>query len=140
MKTKGNQHIAGLVLSILIIIAGIFSFVALVICTFVLKENVSNYTFPESTFYYRLSDDNFSSLVNMAYQNEAMDSHPSADMKKYIAVAKYFEAASLYNAYEKDGNMEEADKYQKKMDEFSSQTGELSIALDKIDSQLGITK
>lgn len=82
----------------------------------------------------------YDSLVEYMYRNEARGEAVSGDMEKLYAVAHYYENAVLYQAYKKAGNQNEAQRKYEKMEEYKEWMGEYSFAEEDITQLLGITE
>lgn len=119
------------ILCVITIGAGVFAFTSF-------KEDWG-YSFDADSFYYRLEDEDFGQMVEMYYANEAAGIDADEELKQYYGVAKYFEAASYYKAYQEAEDSEQALKYQGKMQEAQNEMGELNFLSDRICEKLEIT-
>lgn len=97
-----------------------------------------SYHYTADSLYYRLEDEDFGSLVEMYYANEAAGVKADEDMKEYYGVARYFEAASYYKLYAQAQDGAKAEYYQTQMEEARKQMGALSFLDEKILEKLGI--
>lgn len=100
------------ILDIGIIILSIFFVISLLYAVHsVWEENkYSSYVYEADTFQYRLEDEDYQSMVEMYYSNQATGKANSKKYAEYYAVARYYEAAAMYKAYSEDGDSERAGK------------------------------
>jgi len=132
MKNR-KYFLADLLLGIMcVIVVG-----ALAFAISMFREEYS-YHYTADSLYYRLEDEDFGSLVEMYYANEAAGVKADEDMKEYYGVARYFEAASYYKLYAQVQDGAKAEYYQTQMEEAKKQMGALSFLDEKILEKLGI--
>lgn len=132
MKNR-KYFLADLLLGIMcVIVVG-----ALAFAISMFREEYS-YHYTADSLYYRLEDEDFGSLVEMYYANEAAGVKADEDMKEYYGVARYFEAASYYKLYSQAQDGAKAEYYQTQMEEAKAQMGALSFLDEKILEKLGI--
>lgn len=125
---------------ILDIVIGIFSVLlvgAVVFTVKMINEDV-NFHYDVESFYYRLQDENYSNMVEMYHMNEEAGVKSDAELEQYYGIAKYFEAASYYRAYQEAGEMEQMKKYEAQMKNAEKEMGQLEFVSDQIDEKLGI--
>ncbi len=96
-----------------------------------------SFTYDADSFYYRLSDEDFSQLVEMYHMNQAAGVEEE-ELEAYHAIARYFEAASYCKAYAQAGDSEKQAHYQALMDSAKADMGELLFVSEKIDRHLGL--
>ena len=65
----------------------------------------------EDAFYNRIKYEEYYYMPSYYHQNTQAGFEGNAAMKEYYGIAKYYEAASLYKAYDTVGNTEQAQKY-----------------------------
>lgn len=87
------------------------------------------------SFYYRLSDGDFGSMVEMYYSNESIGAQADEELQQYYAIARYYEAACWYRAY---AGREEAARYLADMTTAECNMGELSFVAEDIRTKLGM--
>ena len=97
-----------------------------------------NFSYDSDSFYWRLEDENFAQIVEMYHTNEAAGVEPDAELEQYYGVARYFEAASYYKIYQKDGDSERMEIYAKQMEDAKHQMGALDFLSDTICEKLEI--
>lgn len=132
MKNR-KYFLADLILgSMCVIVVG-----ALVFAISMFREEYS-YHYSEDSLYYRLEEEDFGSLVEMYYANEAAGVKADEDMKEYYGVARYFEAASYHKLYAEAQDAAKAEHYRMQMKEAKKQMGALSFLDQKILEKLGI--
>ena len=123
------------------IIIGILSFVLLITLLVVagnLMDASRSFTYDEDNFFYGIQGERYESIVGYMYKNEACGVKPSGDMEECYAVARYYEAASYYKAYEQAGDSSQAAQKRAIMKEEETRMGELSYVKNKIDAALKI--
>ncbi len=98
------------------------------------------YGYSPDTFYYRLLEGDYPSMVRLYYENEENDVKEEGDLGEYYGVAKYFEAASYYKIYEESGDTVRANHQKKKMETALKEMGDLSAEADRIKEQLDISE
>ena len=120
---------------------GFLSFVFVVSLFFLGQEVISyhtNYYPEEDSFLYSLQQQDYAYMVEMMYRNQAANVKTNTTYEECYAVAKYYEAATYYKAYELDGNRELAENKKEIMNEQLLRMGELSYAAEDINTILGI--
>ena len=120
---------------------GILSLVFVISLFFMVTEVVSyldTYYPKEDSFLYSLQQQDYARMVDMMYQNQALDVKSSTIYEECYAVAKYYEAAGYYKAYMLSGNQDLAYKKKEIMEQQRSFMGDLFYAAEDIDSVLGI--
>lgn len=103
-----------------------------------LIANFKSYVPDNETMLYRIKSGEYTSLVDSINTKKYTKPDDSQTYEELCAVAGYFEAASLYHAYQEMGDTEKAERFQQKMDENSALLGELSFVKEDIDKKLGI--
>lgn len=98
------------------------------------------YHYSEDSFYYRLEDGNYASMVEMYYMNEAGDVPVTGDLKEYYGIAKYFEAASYYKMYLETGDHTHAETQKQKMEAALAEMGDFASVKKDINNKLNITE
>lgn len=134
----GKKSIIVRILDIGIIILSIFFVISLLYAVHsVWEENkYSSYVYEADTFQYRLEDEDYQSMVEMYYSNQATGKANSKKYAEYYAVARYYEAAAMYKAYSEDGDSERAGKAYAAMEEAAAELGDFSFQADRIKSIL----
>ena len=85
------------------------------------------------SFYYRLSDGDYGSMVEMYYTNEGLGTRADEELRQYYAIAEYYEAAVWYKAYEGE---EAAERYLAEMESARARMGELGFVAEDIRAAL----
>lgn len=99
------------------------------------------YVYDEERFWNCIQSESYDYIVSCMYENEINGVKTTKDLEECYAVARYFEAASFYKAYEQNGKTDKAKEKQKIMEEQKEKMGELSFAAGDIDAFLeGIVK
>ena len=96
------------------------------------------FDYDADSFYYRLTDGDYSQMVEMYYYNEANGVKADSELRQYYAVAEYFEAASWYKAFDSAGDSARAAEYETKMADAGNDMGALSMVAEDIRQSLGI--
>ena len=92
-----------------------------------------HYHYDEDTFLYAIQDGQYSELQEKKNRNELEHVKADAQMLECYAVADYYEAASMYYAYENIGNTAKAAEAKAEMEEAKGRMGDLSYCADEID-------
>lgn len=82
--------------------------------------------------------DNYDSLSQYYHMNQVQNVKADADMKECYGVAKYYEAAVMYKAYQTVGDENRAVSEKEAMDAAYQEMGEWDITADTINKRLGI--
>lgn len=85
-----------------------------------------------------LTRQQYDSLVENVYRNEAKGVKAEGDMAQIYAAAYYYEAAMLYNAHQKAGNEQLAEGNYAQMLEYEKQLGEYAFVIEEIKAFLGM--
>lgn len=134
MKSKGWNVVANIVIGCLCLVFVVLFFVT--VKQFADAGRV--YTRSEDSMVYYIQNGDYESMLRGTYMNEIHGVWASDTMKECYAVAHYYEAATLYKAYEKAGKNELAAEKKKSMEEQEALMGELSFAAEDIREELGI--
>jgi len=87
------------------------------------------------SFYYRLSDGDYAAMVELYYSNESIGAKADGELQQYYAIARFYEAACWYKAYE--GRSETA-RYLADMQQAESDMGSLAFVAEDIRGALEI--
>ncbi len=117
-------------LVVAVLIVGIFSFGVF--------ERGYSWHADEDSFYYSITDGDYACLVENYHQNIVSGYADNKDLQEYYGAARYFEAASLYHAYDVAGNEEMKEKFRKKMEEAKAEMGCWAVAGEQMDKTLGL--
>ncbi len=117
-------------LCIVLVFCGSFAVIGL--------QDAFSVTYSENNMYYRLDDGNFYQMVEGYYTNLHEGHEGSAEMQEYYGVAKFYEAASMYRAFQETGDIVRAEKELKKMELARSEMGEWTMIESEILEQLDI--
>lgn len=101
-----------------------------------ISANTSNYN--EDSFYYSIQQERFFDTVGYYHHNTKAGLEGNAKMQEFYGVAKYYEYASLYQAYTVYGNLEQAEAFRKKMQDAESDMGDWDMTIEPIQKQLGM--
>lgn len=103
---------------------------------------VKSYDYDTTTDVYTLSyciqNKDYAQLVKLMYQNETEELEADEELQEYYAVARYFEAASMYKAYVDAGEKEKVNQKLLIMNEQEKLTGELQFVIENINEKLKI--
>jgi len=99
---------------------------------------VCSTSFDKNNFVHNIEYGRYSQLVEMYHVSEEEGMKGGKALREYYGVAKYFEAASLYKAFDAVGDTERAERQQEKMTQAYEQMGSWNIAKDDIHEKLGL--
>ena len=91
------------------------------------------YYFEKDSFFYDIEDEEYWNLPRERKANMVSNVPDDAQMLEYYAVADYYEAASMYYAYENIGNVAKSADAKAEMEEAKGRMGDLSYCADEID-------
>lgn len=131
MRSKKRNH---LLLDILILVLTVALVLAFIFAVSSFRDALS-LGYDADSFYYRLSDGDYGAMVEMYYENESLGIRPDEELQPYYAIARFFEAACWYRAYE---GREEAEGYLSRMREAEADMGELRFVADEIRAALSV--
>lgn len=134
-KQKGVTKAVNMILNIITVVLSICFLMTVGV---MIDEFYQAFTpgYSEDSFYYYITGEQYHSLVGAYHSNTQEGFQPNKDMKEYYGVAKYFEAASLYHAYQVAGNEEQAAFFAKKMEQAESEMGGWSVTKEPIGKYL----
>lgn len=134
VRSKTKELIINVVLSILSVI-----FVLVLLTTIVeLADMDYSYTRDEDMFWYSIKGGSYNEIVLDAYHNENEGVELTPGLEQCYAIARYFEAASLYKAAVHVGDTEDIAKYTAIMEECLIYMEDVSYIAEDIKEQLGI--
>lgn len=96
------------------------------------------YAVDEANLIRMITGQQYDNLVESVYRNESQGVPIKGDMEQIYATAHYYEAAMLYNAHQKAGNIEQAEEKFARMQAYEEQMGEYAFAKEEIWAILGI--
>jgi len=96
------------------------------------------YTVDEAVLLQMLTKQQYDSLVENVYRNEAKGEKAEGDMPQIYAAAYYYEAAMLYHAHQKAGNEQLAEEKYAQMLEYEKQLGEYAFVIEEVRAFLGM--
>lgn len=138
MEEKTSVWGRNLLLNGIVVLLSVILFIQVV--TFV--EEAANYhqvyTSDETTLIRMVSGQQYDSLVENVYRNEAQGVPVKGDMAQIYATAYYYEAAMLYNVYRKAGKETQAKEKFAQMQAYEEQMGGYAFAKEEIWEILGI--
>ncbi len=136
-KAKGGTKVVNFILNLIIVV---LSFFFVMTAGVMIGEFYHAFTpgYSEDSFYYKISDERYYSLVGAYHSNVQGGFEGDEDIQEYYGVAKYFEAASLYHAYQVAGNEEMAKFFAGKMELAEEDMGGWSVTREPILKYLGI--
>lgn len=86
----------------------------------------------EEDYLYSLKNQNYVSLLDMTARDSLLGKKHNDTIKACQAVARYYEAVSLYEAYRTVGDEQAAQTQMERMEQFAGQTGEFESHVEKI--------
>ena len=93
---------------------------------------MKGYAYDEEDFLSCIRIEDYSSMVEYLYKNEVNDVKTTAGMEECYAVARYYEAASMYKAYKAVGRNAEAEEKKQMMEGQITEMGELAYVAEDI--------
>lgn len=96
------------------------------------------YAVDEANLIRMITGQQYDNLVESVYRNESQGVSIKGDMEQIYATAYYYEAAMLYNAHQKAGNVQQAEEKFARMQAYEEQMGEYAFAKEEIWAILGI--
>ena len=136
-REKLGTNTVKLILNIIIVI---LSFFFVMTAGVMIGETYHAFTpgYSADSFYYSITDERYYSMVGAYHSNTQGGFEADKDTKEYYGVAKYFEAASLYYAYQVAGNEEMAEFFSEKMKLAEEEMGGWAATKKPIRKYLGI--
>lgn len=98
----------------------------------------AGWSMEEKDFWNYISDEYYADIVEQAYHNENKGVTLTPGLRECHAVAKYFEAASLYKVAVFAGDAEDIKKYSATMEECRKELKDVMYVVEDIDLKLGI--
>lgn len=120
---------------VLVILAVFFVIMGAVFLT-EMHDNDRVYIRKTDSFLYDVQYGRYCSMVEAVYQNRVNGAKETAEMKEMYGIADYFEAASLYHAYEQSGEQDKAATFKEKMEKAQNMMGDFSYVKEDIDQKL----
>ena len=138
-KVMGGTKIVNIILNIVIVV---LCFFFVITAGVMIGELYHAFTpvYSAEGFSYKIEDERYHGMVGAYHSNTQADFEGDEDMQEYYGVAKFFEAASLYHAYQVAGNEEMVAFFEKKMEQAEKEMGSWSITKEPILKYLGIEK
>ncbi len=133
MKSDRSQ-----ILNVLLIVLAVLLVINVFATASGLIIKFERYVPTEEIMLYHVKNGEYGNLVCSVNGKKYSNQDDSQTDRELYAVAGYFEAASLYHAYQEMGNTKKAEKFQKKMEENSVLLGELSFTKEDMDNKLEI--
>ena len=130
----GNKSKLILLLDVLIVLLCIALVGSAVFAVSSLRDSL-DLAYDADSFYYRLSDGDFAAMVEMYYSNESIGERADEELQQYYAIARFYEAACWYRAYEE---RDEAERYRADMQRAEADMGDLSFVAGDIRAALDI--
>lgn len=126
------------ILNIVIIVFAVVLVINIFATTGRLVSDFDRYTPDDESLLYQVKNGDYADLVGSVNNRKYIKPDDTQTFRELSAVAEYFEAASIYHAYQESGNTEKAAKFQQKMDESNEMLGDLGFAKEDIDKKLVI--
>lgn len=100
---------------------------------FQIYDDQYHYHYDEDMFLYSIQDGRYSELAEKMNRNKIEHVKADAQLLECYAVADYYEAASMYYAYEKMEDAQKAASAKDDMEDAQSRMGDLSYCAAEID-------
>lgn len=103
---------------------------------YVIKQfaNMSSIIYSEDSFYYYLREERYASMVDGYYVNLQNKEKAGKKLAECYGIAKYYNAAFFYHAYEETGDMEGMQRMEAQKEQAYAEMGNYTSLADKIDS------
>ena len=121
------------VFRIILIVLTVLIFGQLIRLGFQIYDDQYHYHYDEDMFLYSIQDGRYSELAAKVNRNKMEHVKADAQLLECYAVADYYEAASMYYAYEKIEDTEKAAAAKTDMEDAKSRMGDLNYCADEID-------
>ncbi len=138
VKNAAEGSVKDWIANAIIVVLSI-SFVFLVLVAIAKSADANaGWSMEENDFWKYISDEYYADIVEQAYHNENIGVTLTPGLRECHAVAKYFEAASLYKAAVFAGDAEDMKKYSATMEECRKELKNVMYVVEDIDLKLGI--
>ena len=98
----------------------------------------SSYYLEEEDYVSTLQQEDYMSLYDMTCRDCILGKKPSTDIRACQAVARYYQAATLYKAYVLAGETLPVTRQVQQMEQYASQTGDYSEYVEEINHLLDL--
>lgn len=102
------------------------------------SATVSSYYLDEEDYISTLQQEDYMNLYDMTCRDCILDKKLSANIRACQAVARYYQAATLYKAYVLAGETLPVTRQIQQMEQYASQTGDYSEYVVKINNLLDL--
>lgn len=134
--TLEKQKTIGNILNIIIVV---LVFILLIILGWTVNSFRDAYTgYSAKSLSYNIEYRDFGNLVSQYYVNKSCGHPDSKELLEYYGVAKFYEAATLYKAYDTVGDAEHAESFRNKMKLAEGEMGKWIMLKDSILEELKI--
>ena len=132
-----RQNVVIIIMNIVIVVLCILLFVVGVIAADEMKYAFSTY-YSEDNMVYNVESGDYDYLAERYHGLTGEEVRVSREILEYFGVAKYFEAAFFYKAYEEVGDVERAGRQKEKMEQAYKEMGGWNIVQKDIHETLGL--
>jgi len=132
-----RQNVVILIMNIVIVVLCILLLFTGALMVEELKSAFTTY-YNEGSMVYNIETGAFDYLVEQGHVVEAEEVKVSREAQEFFGVAKYFEAAFFYKAYEEVGDTERAARQKEKMEQAYEEMGSWNIVQKDIHETLGL--
>lgn len=133
-----GSKVKGLIINVILGVLSIVFGIILLMTIAEIADMDYTYTRDEDMFWYSIKDGEYSDIVCDAYHNQNEGVELTPGMEQCYAVARYFEAASLYKAAVHVGDTEDIEKYADVMEECLTYMDDILYIAEDINITLGI--
>ena len=140
MKNKNRiqrQNVVIMVMNIVIIVLSILLLCTILVMTEELKYAFSSFSDTDNISY-NVEYGQYSRLTEQYHMSIEEGVKANKELEEYFGVAKYFEAAYMYNAFRVVGDAERASREEAKMEQAYEQMGSWNIVKKEIHDRLGL--
>lgn len=137
-KSDSNKGVKELVFNAILIVLSIGFVFSLFNVISEARYCQMEFTQEEDTFWYYIKEGDYPRIVLDMYHNNNVDFELTPGLEQCYAVARYFEAASLYKVAVQTKNQEDMEKYSAVMKENLTYMDDILYIAEDINKELGI--
>ena len=138
-KTRKKGRNIGFIIFVVILV--ILSLILVIQTSYIfseLRDDQYEYSTDEDDYIRMVTYENYHQILHEAAYDSRLGKERTQTEEEIRALGYYYEAASLYKAYNTVGDSESADRQKARMDRYREEAGEYASETDNIDALLGI--
>ena len=103
-----------------------------------IRDNLTSYSYKysESDYLYLLQDENYTELMRISARDESQ----SSSKQEFWAIANYYEAATLYHAYENCDMKAQASEMKERMNDYEQEVVQYHYYIELINDRYEIAQ